>query len=307
MFFDLHTDILYNVVKNRLNGKKNIIKDFHVPQLIKGNISGGIWTYYTDVDNPLCDFEVALDFILQELEDASDVINIVKSKNDFINNKINVILGFESLKPIKDINHLQKMHAYGFRHAMLTWNEQNHFATGINSNTEQGLTKEGIEVINFMNKNNMIVDVSHANYKTSIDIINLVNKPLIASHSNIFNLCNNLRNLKDDQIKKIATLNGTIGITAVRNFIKPNTAVVSDMVDHIEYLKINKMLDNISIGFDFMDYLTEEFNDSNLVDLNSAIETQNLIKELEKREFSQSQIAKITHLNALRVVKSILN
>jgi membrane dipeptidase len=289
-----------------MNNQKNIIKDYHLPQLLNGNITGGIWTYYTDVNKPLCKFNQAIDYIMDEIELASDYIHIVKNKEDIKPNKVNVLLGFESLQPIKDLKHLKKMVDLGFRHAMLTWNEENHFATGVHGSENRGLTEQGVELIEFMNKNHMLIDISHANIHTADEILKASTSPVIASHSNIYNLCPNPRNLQDFQILKLTGNGGAVGITAVKSFVNPKEPTVANMVNHIDYLKEKNLVNHIMLGLDFMDYLNGPFNNSNLTDLPSAQFTYNLIEELNKRNYTEDEVNKITHKNALRIINQVL-
>ncbi|QVK16825.1 membrane dipeptidase [Mycoplasmatota bacterium] len=301
MFFDMHSDILYDIVQKKLMKKRNILKDNHLHQLEKGNILGGIWTYYTDIHHPLCDFNQAIDAIMEELEEARDMVHIVKEKDDFSTNKINVVLGFESLQPIKDVNHLKSLYDLGFRHAMLTWNEQNHYATGANGDPTRGLTELGKEIIHFMNQNNMIIDVSHANKQTFNDIINSSTRPVIASHSNVNRLCSHKRNLDDMQIRKLTEKGGVIGITAVKNFVNPYEPTINEMINHIDYLKKMNLIKHIGLGFDFMDYL----NGSNLTDLPNASYTNRLIKALQDRNYTHSEIEDITHNNIINIINEL--
>ncbi len=302
MFFDLHSDILYDIVQKRIDHKKDIIKDFHVPQLIKGKIMGGIWTFYTDINHPLCEFNRAIDYILEEIEHSKDIIHIITKKEDIDENKINVVLGFESLQPVKTVIDFNTLYQLGFRHAMLTWNEENHFATGVLGNPNRGLTEEGIELIDYMNKHNMIIDVSHSNKRTFNDIIKYSTKPVIASHSNVYTLCQHPRNLIDTQIHQLLDKGGLMGLTAVKSFINPDEPTINQMINHLDYLKNRNYLNQVGFGFDFMDYL----NGSNLQDLPKADATEHLVEGLYKRNYSKEEIDKLSHQNALRMINELL-
>ncbi len=302
MFFDMHSDILYDIVIKKLDNKKHIVKDFHLPQLLKGKIIGGIWNYYSDI-TPLCNFDQAIGLILEELEDAKDYVHLVQ-KNDIISNKLNIILGLESLKQVNGLNHLRNLYDLGFRHAMLTWNEQNKFATGVLGSENRGLSESGIEIIEFMNKNNMIIDVSHANKKTFFDILKVSNKPVIASHSNVYQLCNHVRNLSEEQIIEITKKNGLIGLTAVKGFVNPNEPTISNFLNHLDYLKDLNLLNQTAFGFDFMDYLSPK--NGNLSDLASAEFTYRLEEAMLNRNYSVEEINNISHNNALRIIKTLL-
>ncbi len=65
----------------------------------------------------------------------------------------------------------------------------------------------------------MLVDLSHTGEKTFWDAINTTTKPVIASHSCVYNLCPHRRNLKDDQIKAIAKNGGVIHLNFYAGFI----------------------------------------------------------------------------------------
>lgn len=301
MFFDLHADILYDIVQKRLAGKKHIIKDYHLPQLEKGKIIGGIWCYYTDINNELCPFEKALELLFAELEDVKDYVKIIKKQDDIDLHKINVILGLESLAPVKDLEHLENLYQLGFRHAMLTWNEANQFATGVKGEATRGLTALGKEVINFMIKNKMIIDISHANLQTVEEIL-AITKKIIASHSNVYELCAHPRNLPLSYIKKISQGEGLIGITAVKAFVNANSPTISSMINHIDYLLSFGLENHISFGFDFMDYMNIE----NLTDFHNASETEKVISELKERDYNKDLIDKLTYQNALNFICNYL-
>ena len=306
MIFDTHTDILYHIVNKRLRGQRGVVESYHIPELLEGNVTGGIWTYYTDVDQTLHNnFDEIINYILEELEESPDV-QVVLSKGDWADHKVNVILGLESLAPVKDIKHLECLYEKGFRHAMLTWNEKNQFAAGVGCQDGSGLTLLGCELVRKMNELGMVIDVSHASVQTFDDILSISKAPVIASHSNCYSLTPHPRNLTDDQIKEIATLDGVIGVTAVKHFTNQLKPDVESLVDHIDYMKKLVGTRHIALGFDFMNYLGSEDSDSNLIDCRSAASANNVIDELIKRHYNSAEIHAITHGNAKRVINHIL-
>lgn len=304
LIFDTHTDILYNIVEKRLRGTRGIVESFHVPEMLEGNVTGGIWTYFTDVEHLLHnDIEEVVTYILDELEVSEDV-QVVKSKEDWTDHKMNVILGFESLAPIRDLDHFEEMYHRGFRHAMLTWNEQNQFASGVGCKEDLGLSELGCKLVKRMNELGMVIDVSHASVKTFYDIVSITEEPIIASHSNCYAITPHPRNLKDEQIKEIARLDGVIGVTAVPQFTNTVKPDVESLVDHIDYLRDLVGTRHIALGFDFMNYLGD--TNSNLVDCQSAASANTVIDELMNRGYSSVEIDGITHANAKRVINHIL-
>ena len=54
-----------------------------------------------------------------------------------------------------------------------------------------------------MNRLGMVIDISHTSYKTQLDVLEITQTPVIFSHSNVYNLCNHTRNVKDDVLVKL--------------------------------------------------------------------------------------------------------
>jgi membrane dipeptidase len=82
-----------------------------------------------------------------------------------------------------------------------------------------GLTDFGKDVVREMNRQGMLVDISHVSDKTFYDALEVSNAPLIASHSSCRALCNHVRNMSDDMIKALAAKGGVIQINYEKSFI----------------------------------------------------------------------------------------
>lgn len=115
----------------------------------------------------------------------------------------------------------------------ITWNNSTSWATSaadeaslnpakgrtLNSEGKKGLTEFGRTVIKRMNELGIMVDISHAGEQTFWDIVAISTKPIIASHSCVWNICPHRRNLKDEQIKAIAKSGGVIFLNFYAGFI----------------------------------------------------------------------------------------
>jgi membrane dipeptidase len=142
--------------------------------------------------------------------------------------KIAAMFGIEGGHQIEDdLNKLDSLYKRGARYMTLTWNNSTSWATSAFDETftknlpHKGLTDFGKQVVRRMNQLGMIVDISHVGEQTFWDVINTTTKPVIASHSSVYNLCNHQRNLKDEQIKAIAKNGGVIQINFYSAFIDP--------------------------------------------------------------------------------------
>ena len=82
-----------------------------------------------------------------------------------------------------------------------------------------GLTEFGKDIVREMNRQGMMVDISHVSDKTFYDALAVSKAPLIASHSSCRALCNHARNMTDDMIKALAAKGGVIQINYEKSFI----------------------------------------------------------------------------------------
>lgn len=82
-----------------------------------------------------------------------------------------------------------------------------------------GLTDYGKEIVREMNKQNILVDISHVSDKTFYDALEVSKAPLIASHSSCRAICNHPRDMTDDMIKALAAKGGVIQINYEKSFI----------------------------------------------------------------------------------------
>ena len=287
--YDSHSDILDNLYSRLEEGVVDPFKEYHLDDLEKGNIVGGIWVVYSSKDFDMMD---AFPKALNAFEPYKD--------------KYDVIYGLEGLRNVPNLEQFDKLYKMGVRHAMLTWNEANHLATGVKGNPEHGLTPLGKEFIKYMNDHQMIIDVSHLNEKSFYDVLNEKPKILIASHSNAFALSDHPRNLKDDQLKALHDAGGMIGIVAARNFVSKDKEKqnIKGFVDQIDYIKEFMEIDNIMLGLDMMNFLSD-FNNSNLDDLQSHADAQKIIDELRRRNYTEDDIEKICFKNYLRLKERV--
>jgi membrane dipeptidase len=82
-----------------------------------------------------------------------------------------------------------------------------------------GLTDYGKEIVREMNRQGIMVDISHVSDKTFYDSLEVSKAPLIASHSSCRALCNHVRDMSDDMIKALAAKGGVIQINYEMSFI----------------------------------------------------------------------------------------
>lgn len=280
--FDTHSDMLYDLYMNKKKGVKNRFNDFHVPQLLNSNVRASIWTMYSPDDFDL----------IEACQTALSEVDIKKLPG------FQVILGLEGLRNLPSVDDIEVLYNLGFRHAMLTWNEENKYATGAKADPSHGLKVEGIKLLKKMESLDMIIDLAHLNEKSFFEALEVTNKNIIYSHGNCRALCNHVRNVTDEQMIALKKVDGLLGLTLANNFIasKEEEQTLDKFIEHIKYAIKFMGIDNVCFGFDFMDYLSD-FPNSNLKDVNNASLVHVLIEAMEQAGFTSDEINKICYAN----------
>jgi membrane dipeptidase len=108
--------------------------------------------------------------------------DIEKAKSE---TKTAVFFGFQNCSPIEDdIGLVEKVYSLGCRFMQLTYNNQSLLATGCYENVDSGVTNFGREVIKEMNRLGLVIDMSHSAEKSTIDAIEISEKPIAITHAN---------------------------------------------------------------------------------------------------------------------------
>lgn len=174
---------------------------------------------------------------------SEELENAVSSKN-----KIGSILSIEGSAALGgNLDNLSKAYNLGVRIITLTWN--NACEAGGGCLDGGGLTDFGFELVTRMRELGMIVDVSHLSDQGFDDVASHTDSSFIASHSNSRAVCDNPRNLTDEQFKEIVSRKGIVGLNFYPNFIGGNSIeLVLRHVDHFLNIGGENVL---AMGVDF--------------------------------------------------------
>lgn len=252
--FDLHCDTISTAMNNNKSMYQN---DLHI-DLCRG-LENFVWVqtfalFIEDkyIQNGAFDnFIKQYNFFQNHLEKYKDKYNNVLYNKNILENKCNYILSVEGGSMLEGkIDNIQELVKRNIGIFTLTWNSANEIAGGVNSDI--GLTSFGKQVVTELENNNIIVDVSHINERSFYDVASMAVKPIIASHSNSKTICNNKRNLTDEQIKFIIDNKGLIGINYYTYFINDkDDCSIDEMCKHVEYILSLGGEHILSLGSDF--------------------------------------------------------
>ncbi|SKC37100.1 dipeptidase [Maledivibacter halophilus] len=328
---DGHFDLAMEVERQREYGRKKIIETDHLSSFIEGGFNFIVSSIFID-DKYLPEMALrkALDQIsalYEDIDESSDKLMLCKNYNDMEKavkeNKIGILISFEGVEPLyNDINLLRIFYELGVRGLGLTWSRRNFAADGchfspVEEGAKGGLTDFGVKVVKEAERLGMFIDVSHLNDEGFWDVMKLIERPVIASHSNSRVIANIMRNLTDKQIKELASKDGVIGVNAAAMIVSQDIekATIEKYADHIDYLVKIAGVEHVGLGFDFCDHLkkysTEEDKKRDPFPSFDVIKGHSKVKELTSmlidRGYTDECLKLIYGENFMRVYKNVLD
>jgi microsomal dipeptidase-like Zn-dependent dipeptidase len=154
----------------------------------------------------------------RRFRDHSDLIMLVRTGADILTaqktGRVGIILGFQNCSPIEDdLRKVEMLHEQGARIMQLTYNNQSLLATGCYEEGDSGVTRFGREVIKEMNRVGMIIDMSHSSAHSTLQTIELSERPIAITHANPSRWHEALRNKSDDVLKALSGSGGMFGFS----------------------------------------------------------------------------------------------
>ena len=138
--------------------------------------------------------------------------------------KTAIFFGFQNCSPIEDdIRLVEKIHNLGCRFMQLTYNNQSLLATGCYEKNDSGVTNFGREVIKEMNRVGIVIDMSHSAEKSTLDAIDISEKPIAITHANPSFWHAAKRNKSNDLLKALSDNGGMLGLSLYPHHLKDNT------------------------------------------------------------------------------------
>ncbi|MDA0987049.1 MAG: dipeptidase [Bacteroidetes bacterium] len=295
-----------------------------------------------------------IDSLNSLIKNNPDKIGLAKNYKDVLKlnkqNKLAALIGVEGGYPILDnIDFVDTLYSKGMRYMTLTWNLNTPWATSAREESRtdtvlqfKGLTEKGKQIVSRMNRLGIIVDVSHIGPQTLEDVLQISTKPVIASHSCVYNITPAFRNLKDDQLKAIAKNSGVVFINFYAAFIDSTFHIKADSIsqfykpsiDSIKNLKLHPDDESLAVEtflsphyepirpelsqlVDHFEYIIKligvdhvgigsDFDGVTALpkEMDDVTFLPNLTRELFKRGYSKKDVKKILGENFLRVLKA---
>ena len=318
-----------------------------VRRLRSGGIGGQFWSVYIPSTMKGAEGVKAvteqIDVVHRLVRACPDAFEMAYTADDIVrihkHRKIASLIGMEGGHSIgNSLGVLRMTYELGARYMTLTHSLNVDWADSANDTpVNGGLSKFGEEVVAEMNRLGMLVDLSHVSAETMNDVLDVVQAPVIFSHSSARALNNHPRNVPDEVLARMPANGGVVMVTFVPSFInqtlrnhyadqkaveerlkyihvgnpkraaeeleawkKANPApkaTLANVADHIDHIRKVAGIDHIGIGGDF------DGIESVPEGLENVESYPRLFAELLRRGYSESDLEKIAGLNVLRVMR----
>lgn len=235
------------------------------------------------------------------------------------------------------LHRIEAFYRLGLRMMIPAYSLTNKICAGCLDQTDNGLTTFGELVVKECNRVGLVLDCSHLGRRSSLEIIERSDQPVVFSHSNANALVENPRNIDNAQIKACAAKGGIVGLTpwGPMNLKKGQTQrpTIDDFIKQIDHVaQLIGSTDNIGVGTDmslgtYPDHEYDIWGNPVYKDVTGAYNTHitsnirsplrmvdgfsnfteilNFVAKLKKRGYSELDVQKILGENYMRVFKKV--
>ncbi len=125
-----------------------------------------------------------------------------------------IFFGLQNCSPIEDdIGLVEICHTLGVRFMQLSYNNQSLLASGCYEPSDAGISRMGRGVIKEMNRVGLVVDMSHSAERSTLEAIEIAERPIAITHANPHRWHPVVRNKSDTVLKALAESGGMLGFS----------------------------------------------------------------------------------------------
>ena len=167
-------------------------------------------------------------------------------------------------------------------------------------NPSKGLTGFGKKVVEEMNRQGVMIDLSHPSAGTFWDCIKYSKAPIICSHSGAKAIYGHDRGLDDRQLRALAENGGVIQVYTVPEFLTRNQgkSSIDDMMAHFNHCVEVAGAEHVGIGSDFD-------GGGTIIGCNGDNDLINVTVKMLEHGYTPTQIEGFWGGNFLRVMKEV--
>ena len=180
---------------------------------------------------------------------AIDAEDILEAKR---RNKVGFVFGFQNCSPIEDrIANIETLHKLGVRIMQLSYNIRSLLATGCYEDKDSGITRFGKQAIKEMNRVGMVIDMSHCAEQSTLEAIELSERPIAITHANPNFFHDALRNKSDNVLNALGDSGGILGFSMYPFHLKNGSYCTLDEFCQMIAKIVDMMgIDNVALDSD---------------------------------------------------------
>jgi membrane dipeptidase len=163
-----------------------------------------------------------------------------------------IFFGFQNPSPIEDdLGLVEICHTLGIRFMQLTYNNQSLLATGCYEEVDSGVTRFGRQVIAEMNRVGLVVDMSHSAERSTLEAIEISQRPIAITHANPDWWHPALRNKSDEVLRALTEAGGMLGFSLYPHHLKDSTDCTVDGFCQMVYEAADRYgVEHLGLGSD---------------------------------------------------------
>lgn len=312
---DTHTDTPFWFKRPGFSLADREVNMVNLPKMEEGCLDGVflaafIWQEKRDatsLQKAVDKTNALLQGIHDQVEKNKDLCGIARTPADLARlkqeGKKAFFIGIENGYGIgKDLSNIARFKKNGVNYITLCHSYDNDICDS-SSRTEKewgGLSPFGKEVVQEMNRQGVMIDLSHAAESSFWDVMKLSQVPVICSHSSARALCNHDRNLTDEQLRALTKNGGVVQVCLLDAYInkQKSKASVTDAIEHIDHIVKVAGIDHVGIGSDFD-------GGGGLIGCNGDNDLIQITVKLLEKGYTETDIAKIWGGNLMRVMTEV--
>ncbi|KAM7040441.1 dipeptidase 1 [Acridotheres tristis] len=320
---DGHNDLPWQLLKKFNNQLRlpeanlAVLNDTHtnIPKLRQGHVGGQFWSVYVPCETQNKD---AVRRTLEQMDVVQRMCDLYPEtftcvtdskgiQEAFQSGKVASLMGVEGGHSIdSSLGVLRSLYRLGARYMTLTHSCNTPWADNWLVDTEDekpvhhGLSPFGKMVVEEMNRLGMIVDLAHVSVDTMKAVLNISKAPVIFSHSSAYGICPHRRNVPDDVLQLVASTGSLVMVNFYNAYVTcSNTANLSDVADHLDYVKKVAGAQAVGFGGDY----------DGVTGLPTGLEDVSkypaLVAELLARNWTEQEVKGALAENLLRVFSKV--
>lgn len=205
-------------------------------------------------------------------------------------NLVGGMLGIEGAHCLEgDLSKLDTLAKLGVIYIGLSHFFDNEWCGSAHGIKQGGLTDIGKGLVKKMEELAITIDLAHASKKTIDEVLAIATRPILVSHTGVYGVCPNARNLSDNHLKKIAQNGGIIGVGLWETAVCGTDARAT--AKSIRYIVDKIGINYVALGSDFDGAVKTHFDVTGL---------NLLVPALQEEGFSEQEIIQIMGGNIQR-------